>query len=111
MSTSDRPMTEEAQKAAASPPAGDATALSERIRRVIDDQINPAVAMHGGVITLVEVKDNKAYVHMGGGCQGCGMAAMTLSSGVQALLLEEVPELDAVVDVTNHGAGDTPYYR
>lgn len=91
--------------------AGGAVELRQRIQRVIDDQINPAVAMHGGVISLVEVKDRKAYVHMGGGCQGCGMAAMTLSAGVQSLLLEEVPELEAVVDMTNHADGNTPYFR
>jgi len=90
--------------------ASEAHELRERIQRVIDQQINPAVAMHGGVISLVEVKDHKAFVHMGGGCQGCGMAAMTLSAGVQALLLEEVPELEAVVDVTNHASGDKPYF-
>lgn len=94
----------------ASAEASNDESLRQRVQVVIDEQINPAVAMHGGFVSLVDVRDSKVYVNMGGGCQGCGMAAMTLAAGIEALLLEEIPEISAVVDATNHADGDSPYY-
>jgi Fe/S biogenesis protein NfuA len=85
--------------------------LKERVQQVFDEQINPAVSMHGGFISLIDVKDTTVYVEMGGGCQGCGAANMTLKAGIEAILMEEVPEVTAVIDTTDHASGDNPYFK
>ena len=82
----------------------------ERVQTVIDEKVNPAVAQHGGQVSLVDVRDNTVYVRMGGGCQGCGMANVTLTQGIERMLKESIPEIEEIVDVTNHAAGDNPYY-
>ncbi len=84
--------------------------LSDRVRQAIDQFVNPGVAQHGGHVTLVEVRDNIVYLQMGGGCQGCGMASVTLSQGIERILREQVPEIAGIQDVTNHSAGDSPYF-
>ncbi len=84
--------------------------LAERVRQVIDQYVNPGVAQHGGHVTLVEVRDDIVYLQMGGGCQGCGMASVTLSQGIERILKEQVPEIVGIQDVTNHSAGDSPYF-
>jgi len=84
--------------------------LADRVTKVIDERINPGIAMHGGHVTLVEVRDDVAYLEMSGGCQGCGMAAMTLKQGIERMLREEVPEIRGVVDVTDPSKGVNPYY-
>ena len=84
--------------------------VADRVRHVIEMQVNPAIASHGGSVKLVEVRDDVVYLEMAGGCQGCGMAAVTLAQGVRRILMESVPELRDIVDVTNHEAGSNPYY-
>jgi len=84
--------------------------LADRVRQAIDQFVNPGVAQHGGHVTLVEVRDNIVYLEMGGGCQGCGMASVTLSQGIERILLEHVPEIEGIQDVTNHGDGENPYF-
>ena len=84
--------------------------VADRVRRVIDMQVNPAIASHGGSATLVEVRDEVVYLEMMGGCQGCGMAAVTLAQGIRRIIMENVPEIKDIVDVTNHDAGVNPYY-
>ena len=84
--------------------------LAERVQQVIDQYVNPGVAQHGGHVTLVEVRDDVVYLQMGGGCQGCGMASVTLSQGIERILKEQVPEIVGIQDVTNHSAGDSPYF-
>lgn len=84
--------------------------LAERVQSVLDQYVNPGVAQHGGHVTLVEVRDNVVYLQMGGGCQGCGMASVTLSQGIERILTEQIPEIEGVKDVTNHSAGDNPYF-
>lgn len=84
--------------------------LAERVQKVIADEINPAIASHGGFITLRDVKDEIVYIEMSGGCQGCGMARVTLSQGVERMLKKAVPELVGVEDVTDHDAGEKPYF-
>jgi Fe/S biogenesis protein NfuA len=84
--------------------------LKTRVQDLIDTMINPAVAGHGGFVELLDVKDNKVYLQMGGGCQGCGAADITLKSGIERLIKEEVPEIDEVLDATDHAAGTNPYY-
>ena len=83
--------------------------LAERVQQAIDQYVNPGVAQHGGRVTLVEVRDDIVYLQMGGGCQGCGMASVTLSQGIERILKEQVPEIAGIQDVTNHSAGDNPY--
>jgi Fe/S biogenesis protein NfuA len=85
--------------------------LSLRVQTVLNERINPTLASHGGFVTLVEVKENKAYVAMGGGCQGCGMAGVTLNDGIIVMIKDAVPEIAEVVDVTNHAMGKNPFYR
>jgi len=84
--------------------------VADRVRHVIEMQVNPAIASHGGSVRLIEVRDDVVYLEMAGGCQGCGMAAVTLAQGVRRILMESVPEVRDIVDVTNHEAGANPYY-
>ena len=84
--------------------------IAQAVARVIADRINPGIALHGGYIMLVDVQDGVAYVLMSGGCQGCGMARMTLQEGVSRIIREAVPEIKEVVDLTEHAAGTNPYY-
>ncbi len=84
---------------------------AEKIQNIIDEKINPGVAMHGGHISLIDVKDNKAYIQFGGGCQGCGMVDVTLKQGVEVLIKEAVPEIEEILDVTEHAGGTNPYYQ
>lgn len=94
-------------------PIGESTPegpLAERVKHVIEYQINPSIAGHGGAVTLVDVRDDVVYLQMQGGCQGCGMAAVTLAQGIRRILVETLPEIRDIVDVTNHDAGANPYY-
>lgn len=84
--------------------------LKQRVQRVFDTQINPAVGMHGGHVSLIDVKGNAVYIQMGGGCQGCGMAKATLKQGIEAALRREVPDVGEILDVTDHAGGRNPYY-
>jgi Fe/S biogenesis protein NfuA len=84
--------------------------IAEEIQKLIDAEINPGVASHGGVVELLDVKDDRVFVRMGGGCQGCGMASVTLKQGVEALLKQHYPAI-SVVDTTDHAGGDNPYYQ
>ncbi|MEE9268714.1 MAG: NifU family protein [Candidatus Krumholzibacteria bacterium] len=89
-------------------PASDV--IREKVQGVIDDSINPSVASHGGVVTLLDVKGNNIFLEFGGGCQGCGMVSVTLKYGVERLLREQVPEVGQILDTTDHAAGQNPYY-
>ena len=84
---------------------------AQKIQELIDTRINPSVASHGGNIQLLDVTEDSVYVHMGGGCQGCGQATATLKQGVQAMIQEEFPEIVNVIDTTDHAAGTNPYYQ
>jgi Fe/S biogenesis protein NfuA len=86
------------------------TDLKTRVQELIDTMINPAVAGHGGWVDLVDVKDTTVYLQMGGGCQGCGAADITLKAGIERLIKEELPEVSEVLDTTDHAAGANPYY-
>jgi Fe/S biogenesis protein NfuA len=85
--------------------------LADKVQRVLEERINPGVASHGGVVHLVAIEDQTVYLKFGGGCQGCGMVNVTLKQGVERVLLEEVPELKKVLDVTDHASGTNPYYQ
>jgi len=84
--------------------------IAARFQTLLEDEINPGIAAHGGVIVLVDYTDGIAKVHMGGGCQGCGQAGATLQEGVEARVKEVIPEILSIVDATDHGSGENPYY-
>ena len=84
--------------------------LFAQVKKVIDEQINPGVATHGGTVTLLDVNEGIAYVELGGGCQGCGMVDVTLKQGIERMLKEQIPQIQAVYDTTDHAAGGNPYF-
>ena len=84
--------------------------LAQQVAEVIETKINPQIASHGGFVTLIDVQDQVALISMGGGCQGCGMADVTLKQGIETMILEGVPDIVAVRDTTDHAAGENPYF-
>ena len=84
--------------------------LAEQVQRVIDEVINPGIAAHGGFIEMVDVSDDSLYIRMGGGCQGCAASVATLKMGIERMMQEQVPQIENIVDVTDHTAGVNPYY-
>ncbi|MCP3973563.1 MAG: hypothetical protein GY720_03625 [bacterium] len=84
--------------------------VEERITQLLEAHINPAIASHGGFVRLLGVDGSVAQLEMGGGCQGCGLAAMTLRDGIESAIKHNIPEIDEVVDSTDHMAGTNPYY-
>ena len=83
---------------------------AQRVQDVLDQQVNPGVASHDGHVALVNVEGDAAYIRLGGGCQGCGAADVTLRQGIEGAILGAVPELKRVLDATDHAAGTNPYY-
>ncbi len=86
-------------------------AVAQAVQQVLDADINPAVASHGGHVTLLDVKDDVAYIQLGGGCQGCGMVDVTLKQGIEVRIREAVPSIREIVDSTDHAGGKNPYYQ
>jgi Fe-S cluster biogenesis protein NfuA len=95
----------------ATPKPGLDTEEGRTIRRLLDERINPQVASHGGHIALVDVQDDTVYIRLEGGCQGCGMADVTLKQGVATEIQAVVPTINSVLDVTDHAGGTNPYYQ
>ena len=89
------------------PPASE---IREKIQRLLATEINPAVEMHGGRVSLIDVQGNVVYIQMGGGCQGCGMADVTLKQGIETMIREVIPEVGEILDVTDHASGRNPYF-
>ena len=87
--------------------------LPDRVNYVLQSEVNPQLASHGGMVNLTEItEEGVAILQFGGGCQGCGMVNYTLKEGVEKNLLEKFPgELTGVKDITEHDAGENPYYR
>ena len=85
--------------------------LAERVKTVLETEINPAIASHGGSITLVGVENTEIYLEMGGGCQGCAMSRMTLREGVERMVRQAVPEVTVIHDVTDHASGENPFFE
>jgi Fe-S cluster biogenesis protein NfuA len=85
--------------------------IRRRVQELLDREINPAVGMHGGWIELIDVKQNSVYLRLGGGCQGCGAADITLKQGIERSIRESIPEVGEVLDTTDHAAGRNPYYQ
>jgi Fe-S cluster biogenesis protein NfuA len=98
------------------PAAGDGSAVSddalyEQVAKVFDEQVNPMVARHGGRVELIDVQDAVVMLRMGGGCQGCGMADVTLRQGIEGMLGQLVPAVRGIVDITDHTSGSNPYFQ
>ena len=84
--------------------------LADKLQQLLDRHINPSLAAHGGYAQLERVEDTVVYISMGGGCQGCAMSAATLREGITAMISQALPEVTQVIDVTDHDAGENPYY-
>lgn len=88
------------------------SSLEDKVNYILYNEINPALAAHGGMVTLHEIVDeNRAVLQFGGGCQGCGMVDVTLKEGVEKTLREKIPELEGVLDVTDHSYRENAYYK
>lgn len=85
-------------------------ALRLKVEKILDAEINPQIAAHGGYVTVVDVQNKDIWVKMGGGCQGCGSAAATMTQGVERMIRDAIPEIGAIIDATDHAAGANPYY-
>ena len=106
-----RPPPSRQSPAMAGPPPDLSGDVAQRLIQVLEVQINPAIAAHGGRADLVAVEEDTAYLRLSGGCAGCGMAAVTLSQGIEVAIRESVPEILNVVDVTDHASGTNPYFE
>jgi Fe/S biogenesis protein NfuA len=95
----------------APPPADLSGDVAQRVIQLLAQQVNPSIAAHGGRAELVAVEQGTAYLRLGGGCQGCAMASVTLSQGIEAAIIRAVPEITSVVDVTDHQSGTNPYFE
>ncbi len=105
------PVPRQSSPAMSGPPPDLSGDVAQRVIQVLDRQINPSIASHGGRADLVAVDDETAYLRLSGGCAGCGMAAVTLSQGIEVAIRGSVPEIANIVDVTDHAAGTNPYYE
>ena len=85
--------------------------MARRVLAVLEEQVNPSIAMHGGRADLVAVEADVVYLRLSGGCQGCGLATVTLSQGIEVALRDALPEIVSVVDVTDHASGANPFYE
>ena len=86
-------------------------AVAAKLQELFDSQINPQIAAHGGTVSLLAVEGKVAYIELGGGCVGCGMVDVTLKQGIEVAIRDSVPEIEQVVDSTDHGSGSNPYYK
>ena len=84
--------------------------IAEKVQQLLTEQVNPALAAHGGYAELQGVEGTVVYVTMGGGCQGCAVSAMTLRDGIARSIREAIPEVTDVIDTTDHASGENPYY-
>ncbi len=85
--------------------------LAEQVQHVLEHEVNPAIASHGGGARLISIEEDTVYLELMGGCQGCGMATVTLKHGIERIITEAIPEIARVVDVTDHDSGNNPYYQ
>jgi Fe-S cluster biogenesis protein NfuA len=90
--------------------AGKEADIRRRVEEVLETKINPAIAAHGGTISILDVKGNTVYLEMSGGCQGCASSTATLRLGVDSAIRDAVPEVGEILDTTDHAAGRNPYY-
>ena len=88
-----------------------AAPVRQKLQELIEHELSPALAGHGGFVRLLAVDVPRAYVELGGGCQGCGMAATTVKQGIEVRIMEAVPEITEVIDQTDHASGSNPYFQ
>jgi Fe/S biogenesis protein NfuA len=93
------------------PPVDLVSPLARRVSAVLESEVNPSIAEHGGRADLVTMDGSVVHLRLSGGCQGCGMAKETLTQGIEGILREAVPEISDIVDVTNHAEGSNPFYQ
>jgi len=105
------PPSERSAAAAAAPEADLSSPTAQKILEILEQEVNPQIAMHGGWADLVAFESGTAYVRMSGGCQGCGLAKVTLSQGIAVAIQDAVPEVREIIDVTDHASGSNPYYE
>ncbi|HCB34454.1 MAG TPA: hypothetical protein DEP66_03495 [Acidimicrobiaceae bacterium] len=84
--------------------------VEENVAEVLLKRVNPSIAAHGGFAELMRVEGDTVVLRLGGGCQGCGMASATVTAGIERTLREVIPEIEHVVDATDHASGDNPYF-
>ncbi|MBG01051.1 MAG: Fe/S biogenesis protein NfuA [Acidimicrobiaceae bacterium] len=84
--------------------------IGEQLQQLLDQHINPSLAAHGGYAELVKMEGTAAHILMGGGCQGCAMSAATLRQGIEVMIAEAIPEITEIVDLTDHEAGENPFF-
>ena len=97
--------------AAGRPPPDLSGDVAQRVMQILAEQINPSIAAHGGHAELVAVEDSTAYLRLSGGCQGCAMAPVTLTQGIEVAITGAAPEITRAVDVTDHASGTNPYFE
>jgi Fe-S cluster biogenesis protein NfuA len=85
--------------------------IRQKVQNLLEREVNPALGMHGGWVELIDVRKNSVYLKLGGGCQGCASANMTLKMGIEKAIREQIPEVGEILDTTDHAAGRNPYYQ
>ena len=83
----------------------------QKLQQLLDTHINPSLAAHSGYAELVKMDGTVAHILMGGGCQGCAMSAATLRQGIEVMIAEAIPEITEIIDVTDHEAGENPFFE
>ena len=81
------------------------------VKRILEDKINPGIAAHGGSVSLVDLKDNTMFLEFSGGCQGCAASDVTLRAGIEEMVKREIPQIEEIIDITDHAMGKNPYYK
>lgn len=85
--------------------------LRQKVQALLEKEVNPSLGMHGGFVELIDVRKNSVFLKLGGGCQGCASAGMTLKMGIERAIREQIPEVGEILDTTDHAAGRNPYYQ
>jgi Fe/S biogenesis protein NfuA len=83
--------------------------VATRVQEIIDTEVSPTVASHGGTVSLIDVRDGEVIVAFGGGCQGCSAVDITLKNGVEKIIKEHIPEIVSISDITDHATGENPF--
>ncbi|MDR1728087.1 MAG: NifU family protein [Acidobacteriota bacterium] len=83
----------------------------EKVRALLEEQVNPMLSMHGGFVQLIDMRGNAVFLKLGGGCRGCASAALTLKMGIERIIREQIPTVGEVLDTTDHASGRNPYYQ
>ena len=83
--------------------------MLRKVEALLKDQVAPALAAHGGAVELVDIDNNKVYIKMSGGCQGCSSSQTTVKQGIETLIKQNFPEIEEIIDITDHATGENPY--